>query len=106
MFSRLCLPALIYVVFAMSHIIIDTMKGHFSTAFLKVWIMLLFGLLLDLLCKRGMTVLSWFIVFVPFFFMSTIAGVLLYVFGLDPATGEVVYNNKNGESYRGGLPVK
>jgi hypothetical protein len=34
-----------------------------------------------------MTIVSWIIVFVPFIFMSVIVTILLYVFGLDAATG-------------------
>jgi hypothetical protein len=36
-----------------------------------------------------MTIVSWIIVFIPFIFMSVIVAILLYVFGLDAATGKL-----------------
>jgi hypothetical protein len=49
--------------------------------------MIIITILLNTLCQGGMTIISWIIVFVPFMFMSLIVGILLYVFGLDAATG-------------------
>lgn len=84
---NICAPALIYVAFSMTQIIIDTFKGMYNTAFLKVIVMIVITILLNALCQGGMSVISWIIVFVPFMFMSLIVGILLYVFGLDAATG-------------------
>ena len=36
-----------------------------------------------------MGIISWIIVFIPFIFMTVIVGILLYTFGLDPATGKL-----------------
>ena len=101
----MCLPAIIYFVYAMTHILIDSYKGYYNTAFIKVWIMLLFVLLLNLLCTRGLSVLSWLIISIPFLFMTTISAVLLFVFGLNPATGKIIYHSKDTE-YEGKPPVK
>ena len=84
---NICAPALIYVAFSMTQIIIDTFKGMYNTAFFKVIVMIVITILLNALCQGGMTIISWIIVFVPFMFMSVIVGILLYVFGLDAATG-------------------
>jgi hypothetical protein len=84
---NICAPALIYVAFSMTQIIIDTFKGMYNTAFFKVIVMIVITILLNALCQNGMSVISWIIVFVPFMFMSLIVGILLYVFGLDAATG-------------------
>lgn len=100
----LCLPTIIYFVYAMTHILIDVRKGHYNKAFLNVWIMLLFVLLLNLLCSRGLSVVSWLMISIPFLFMTTISAVLLFVFGLNPATGRVVYQGEN--DYEGKPPVK
>jgi predicted membrane protein len=40
-----------------------------------------------------MSVISWIIVFVPFIFMSVIVTILLYFFGLNPATGTISNEN-------------
>ena len=88
MFS-LCAPALIYVAFSLTQIIIDTFKGLYNTAFFKVIVMVVITILLNALCQSGMGIVSWIIVFIPFIFMSIIVAILLYVFGLDPATGNL-----------------
>lgn len=97
---NICAPALIYVAFSLTQIIIDTFKGMYNTAFFKVIVMIVITILLNALCQGGMTIVSWIIVFVPFMFMSVIVGILLYVFGLDAATGTLNFkcddeSNKN-----------
>jgi amino acid transporter len=84
---NLCAPALIYVAFSLTQIIIDTFKGLYNTAFFKVIVMVIITILLNSLCQAGMGIVSWIIVFIPFIFMSVIVAILLFVFGLDPATG-------------------
>ena len=86
---NLCAPALIYVAFSLTQIIIDTFKGLYNTAFFKVIVMIIITILLNALCQSGMGLISWIIVFIPFIFMSVIVAILLYVFGLDPATGKL-----------------
>jgi hypothetical protein len=88
MFS-LCAPALIYVAFSLTQIVIDTFKGLYNTAFFKVIVMVIITILLNALCQAGMGIISWIIVFIPFIFMSIVVAILLYVFGLDPATGNL-----------------
>jgi hypothetical protein len=84
---HLCAPALIYIAFSLTQIVIDTFKGLYNTAFFKFIVMIIITFLLNTLCQSGMTIVSWIIVFVPFIFMSVIVTILLYVFGLDAATG-------------------
>jgi len=88
MFS-LCAPALIYLAFSLTQIVIDTFKGLYNTAFFKVIVMVIITILLNALCQSGMGIISWIIVFIPFIFMSVIVAILLYVFGLDPTTGKL-----------------
>ena len=86
---NLCAPALIYIAFSLTQVIIDTFKGLYNTAFFKLIVMVIITILLNALCQSGMGIISWILVFIPFIFMSVIVGILLYVFGLDPATGEL-----------------
>ena len=86
---NLCAPALIYVAFSLTQIIIDTFKGLYNTAFFKFIVMIIITILLNALCQSGMGIVSWIIVFIPFIFMSVIVAILLYVFGLDAATGKL-----------------
>jgi hypothetical protein len=88
---NLCGPALIYVIFSLTQIIIDTFKGLYNTAFFKIIVMILITFLLNALCEQGLGIISWFIVFIPFIFMTVIVAMLLYVFGLDAATGKINY---------------
>ena len=90
----ICAPTLIYLVFAITQIFIDTFQGIYNTAFMKTIVMILFSLMLNLLCMSGMSIISWIIVLIPFLFMSVIVTILLFVFGLDPSTGEIDNDNK------------
>jgi hypothetical protein len=92
---NLCAPALIYVAFSITQIIIDTFKGLYNTAFFKFIVMIVITILLNALCQAGMGIISWVIVFIPFIFMSVIVAILLYVFGLDPATGQLNFKCDN-----------
>jgi predicted membrane protein len=95
---QLCPPAFIYVIFSLTHIIIDTFKGLYNTAFFKFIVSILVTILLDALCKNGMSIISWLIVFIPFIFMTFIVSILLYVFGLDIATGKLNLNCLNNSN--------
>ena len=95
---NLCAPALIYVAFSLTQIIIDTFKGLYNTAFFKFIVMIIITILLNALCQSGMGIVSWIIVFIPFIFMSVIVAILLYVFGLDAATGKLKFTCDNDET--------
>ena len=96
----ICAPTLIYLIFAITQIFLDTFQGNFNTALIKTIVMILFALMLNLLCKAGMGVISWIIVLIPFLFMSVIVTILLVSFGLNPSTGEL---NNQDESKGGNL---
>ena len=87
---NLCSPALLYLVFSVTQVVIDTIKGLYNVALLKFIMMILFTLLLNILCERGLGVISWIIVFIPFLLMSLITTILLFVFGLDPSSGNII----------------
>ena len=89
--DSICPPALIYLAFSLTQIVIDTFKGLYNTAFLKFIVMITITFLLNALCQGGMSIISWVIVFIPFIFMTVIVTILLYVFGLDAATGTLKF---------------
>ena len=95
---ELCPPALVYLIFSATQIIIDIFKGLYNTAFFKFIVMVMITFLLNALCQGGLSIISWFIVFIPFILMSVIVTMLLYVFGLDVATGKFNYNCQNVQS--------
>lgn len=87
--SRLCTPALIYLIFSVAQVLIDTFKGMYNTALIKILLTIVFTFLLNYLCQAGLGILSWIIIFIPFILMSVIVTMLLFVFKLDPKTGKV-----------------
>ena len=95
---KLCPPALIYLVFSITHIIIDIFKGLYNTAFFKFIVMTMVTILLNILCESGLGVISWIIVFIPFILMTVIVSMLLYIFGLDAASGSINYTCKDDEN--------
>ena len=105
----LCSPALVYVAFSITQIIIDFFKGHPNVALMKIIVTTIFTIMLEFLCRQGLTWMSWIIVFIPFIFLSVIVGILLFVFGYDPETGSinVECNNcpENKEKTRGNLII-
>jgi hypothetical protein len=93
---NLCAPAIIYLIFSITQILIDTFKGLYNTAFVKIIIAIMVTLLLNILCERGLSVVSWVIVFIPFILMTVVVSMVLYIFGLDAATGK--FNKCDGTS--------
>lgn len=86
---NLCAPALIYIAFSLTQIIIDIFQELYNTAIIKAFVMIIITILLNALCQAGMGVISWILVFIPFIFMTIIVAILLYVFGLDPSSGKL-----------------
>jgi hypothetical protein len=86
---NLCAPAIIYLIFSITQILIDTFNGLYNTAFMKIIVSIMVTLLLNILCERQLTIVSWIIVFIPFILMTVIVSILLYIFGLDAATGKL-----------------
>jgi hypothetical protein len=89
---NLCPPAIIYIIFSITQIIIDTYNGLYNTALMKVFVMIMITILLQLLCQGGLNIISWLIVFIPFILMTVIVSILLYVFGLNVTTGKLNYS--------------
>jgi c-di-AMP phosphodiesterase-like protein len=94
---KLCAPAIIYLIFSATQVLIDTYKGLYNTAFMKIIVMIMVTILLNILCIQGLGVVSWIIVFIPFILMTVMVSILLYIFGLDASTGRLKYtcDNKN-----------
>ncbi len=91
---KFCGPAIVYLGFSLTHIIIDTYKQLYNSAFMKFLVMIIFTIVLNILCKRGLTIVSWFIVFVPFIFMTIISSTLLFAFGFDPKNTDFLPKKK------------
>jgi len=92
---KLCAPAIIYLIFSSTQVIIDTTQGLYNTAMMKIIVMTMVTILLNILCIQGLGIVSWIIVFIPFILMTVIVSMLLYTFGLDVATGKINYSCTN-----------
>ena len=87
--TQICPPALIYLIFSITQVSIDTVQGSYNTALVKIWVAFVFTVLLNYLCLSGLGVISWLIVFIPFILMTIIVSMLLLMFGLDPTSGKI-----------------
>jgi hypothetical protein len=63
-------------------------------------------ILLNILCDGGLTLVSWIIVFIPFILMTVIVSMLLYIFGLDAASGTLNYTCKNNSETEKTIIIK
>ncbi len=88
---ELCSPALLYLAFSVTQIVIDTFKGLYNTAFLKVLVTIIITPVLNVLCKRNLGLIAWLVVFIPFVSMTIITSLLLFAFGLSPEGGDYKY---------------
>lgn len=86
---ELCAPALIYLFFSITQIIIDLYLGLYNTAVIKIIVMIIVTLLLNILCQQNLGVISWLIVFIPFIFLTSIVSIVLYIFGMNIAQGNI-----------------
>lgn len=82
--SSLCGPAILYIGFSLIQIVIDLYKKLFSSAFIKMIVMLILALTINVLCEMGLTLIAWFLVFVPIIMMTIISTLLLKTFGTNP----------------------
>ena len=85
--EKLCSPAILYIAFSLTHIILDIFKNLYNTAFIKFIVMIIFTIVLNVLCKNGLGIVSWLIVFIPFITMTIVTSLLLVVLGLSPSSG-------------------
>ena len=91
--ASICSPAIVYLCFSLIQIIVDIYKKQFNTAFFKFWVMIIVTTMLNILCERGMGVVSWLIVFIPLILMTVLIVILIYFVGFKPGQPNKVFNN-------------
>lgn len=84
MLEKLCGPVILYIGFSLVHILIDLIQHQPNQALIKFLVMFVFSFVLQILCSRGLGIISWIIVFIPFIFFTYITAILFFVFGLNP----------------------
>ena len=95
MIDKLCSPALLYLGFSLTQVTIDIFNNQFNKALVKLVIMTFFTLILNILCNRGLSMVSWIVVFLPFILLTYITSILLFIFGLDPEESDYNFIIKN-----------
>ena len=83
-FFELCGPVILYLGFSIIQIILDLFRQNFNIALAKFIVMIIFSVILNILCAKELTIIAWFIVFIPFIFMTVISTLLVIAFGIDP----------------------
>lgn len=94
---ELCKPSLIYLIFSFVQVIIDTFNGYFNVAMLKAFTAIIISIFFNYLCKQGLGIVSWVIIFIPFILKSVVISILLITLGLDP---------RSGRSHKSTIPQK
>ena len=89
---NLCPPAIIYLIFSITQILIDIYNKLYDEAITKFIVAGMVTMLLNILCEKGLIVVSWLIVLVPFIFMTFIMVMILYVFGVEAITQHSSHN--------------
>ena len=100
MIEKLCPPAIIFILYVFVQIVLDTLKGYYNTALLKFITGSVFTFILQYLCNIGLTFVSWIFIFIPFFLMSIIIGILILTFGINPSSGFVINGNGKRKKHR------
>jgi hypothetical protein len=80
--EALCPPALLYLLYSIVHIALDTSLGLYATALIKLVMGLSGVVILDALCSVELGVVSWAIVVTPFIMVALASSISLGL-GLD-----------------------
>ena len=87
--QSLCPPAFLYLMFSLANVVFDLFNGMYNAAMVRSITATLITTALNFLCSKNMSIISWFIVFLPFLLMTYLVGILLFTLGLDPTTGPI-----------------
>jgi hypothetical protein len=96
----LCSPALLYVIFASVQIIFDLFNEMWMLAITKTFVAVIFTFVLNMLCVNGLSMISWFLILIPFLFTLLLVEILIFILGVqnkisEPIKKETIINNKN-----------
>ena len=80
--ESLCPPALLYLLYSIIHIALDTSLGLYATALIKLVMALAGVVILDALCSVELGIVSWAIVATPFIIVALASSISLGL-GLD-----------------------
>ena len=69
MINNLCVPAFIFLIFSIAYIILSIFNSAYGMALKQFLMTLLFTTLLNVLCERNMSIISWILIVIPFAIM-------------------------------------
>lgn len=75
---NICLPAFIYLLIMLPHIVIDIIKKDYNLSLLKIVGTLIIVYLLEIICKTPFYFISYFLIFVPLLII-TLSNIYLYI---------------------------
>ena len=87
---NLCTPALINAIFSTIQIFFDLYGHQYILSISKLIITIIFTYILNLLCSKGLTIISWFIIFIPFIFTLIFIEILLVSMGIHMIGSEAI----------------
>ena len=79
--KSLCTPALIYAIFASVQIIFDLFAEMYTLAFIKAFLAVIFTFILNMFCVKGFSIISWFLIVVPFILTLLLFEILIFILG-------------------------
>jgi hypothetical protein len=94
----LCNPALLYVIFASVQIIFDLVNEMWTLAITKTFVAILFTFVLNMLCVNGLSVISWFLILIPFFFTLLLVEILIFILGVQTEKEDTNNNNNKNNN--------
>jgi len=88
-FKNLCTPAQLYLVLSAIFVIIACIKQcNFFSIIVKIIFIILWTILLNWLCSKGLTTISWILVLLPYiFFAATLLFTLELVYSMAHSHG-------------------
>ena len=94
----LCNPALLYVIFASVQIIFDLFNEMWSLAITKTFVAIIFTFIINMLCVNGLSVISWFLILIPFFLTLLLFEILIFILGVKDETTKTALENESTET--------
>ena len=102
---NLCTPALIYAIFSAIQIFFDLYGSQYILSISKLFVTIVFTYILNILCSNGLSVVSWFLIFIPFIFTLIFIEILLVSMGIHMIGSEAIEQINKIESRQKQMPI-
>jgi hypothetical protein len=86
----LCIPALLYIIFASVQIIFDLVNEMWTLAITKTFVAIIFTFVLNKLCENGLSVISWILVCIPFILTLLLFEILIFILSVKNEINEPI----------------